>query len=440
MATGKAGRIVTLLYRIHPLPYIIILFSWYHIICSSILFSFKSWVCCLVMVIMFYFLFRTVKPKWKNWSFLATSWLFCFLSSTSIIVSFFGMHNCELFSKQKEVRAVVNFCKSGWDNDLKMQFSHFLKNVNKFSGKDYRQTREIAPSRDGKELYMGDTGPSEKNPTRMFRVSTATNKVDGVSGAIGGANTIVFYEKENLVIGMKPYEHKIDFLDGNTLNLKHSISFPGKIKPLWASVDEKRGKLYALFSNSRYQIAIIDIETAKTEKLFRVAGGAVNEAAFNSKDDELYIITGFAPDGNLLTVFNVKTHKYRNRKLRSFGFGITYDEKRGIIFLSYMFKLLSKGTVEMFDMSTLKSKGFIKSSNGVREMDYDPSTQRLFLGNYITGRLEVVNPFTEKTLASYFVGRKIRRVRYSPVTGRVYVATCNGFVEVDVDKKTDVVH
>jgi hypothetical protein len=431
---GKDNKVTRLLDRIRPIYLIIIFLSWYNVIVSAMIFSTKTWAYCIAVAIVLFIIIRLIIPGTKNRSILAASWLFYALTSFSIIISYFGRQNCEQFVMQKEVKAIVNFCDERSEVDFGKQVSKFLKNKMEFNILDYRQTRELTPAPDGKQLYLSSTGASKDNPTRIFGVSAGSNRVEEVSDTFGGANTIVFYKKENIVIAMKPYEHKIDFLDGSDLKLKNSISFQGKIKPLWAVVDEDRGKLYALFSRSRYQIAIIDIHQARIEKKYRVAGGAVNAAVFDRNTDKLFVITGFAPDGNLLIAFNVKTHKYEKRKLRSFGYGIASDAGRKLLFVSYMHKLFEKGTVEMIDMRKLKSKGLIRSDYGVREIDYDPSTKRLFLGNYLRGTLDVVNPFTGVNLGSYYVGRRIRRVRYSRITGNVYVPTCNGFFKVDVGR------
>ncbi len=90
------------------------------------------------------------------------------------------------------------------------------------------------------------------------------------------------------------------------------------------------------------------------------------------------------------------------------------------------------GEVLVLDYDTFEPRGRIPLAVGVRSGDLDRAGRRLFIPNYATGWMSVVDLESLREVDRLFVGRGGRWVEYDSRRDVVYVASRAGFLEVDV--------
>ena len=96
------------------------------------------------------------------------------------------------------------------------------------------------------------------------------------------------------------------------------------------------------------------------------------------------------------------------------------------------------GSILRYNADTLKNTGFIKSNIGDRTLSIDYKRNLLFTGNFMNGRLTVIDLSTQKKVASYYLGPWIRTIALNTEKGIAYVSTVRGLFTIryiqDVDK------
>jgi putative effector of murein hydrolase LrgA (UPF0299 family) len=89
------------------------------------------------------------------------------------------------------------------------------------------------------------------------------------------------------------------------------------------------------------------------------------------------------------------------------------------------------GAIMRYDADTLGYAGRIKSTLGDRTLTLDTRRNLLLAGNFMNGRLEVIDLATEKSTASYYLGPWIRTIALDIENGIAYVSTVRGLFKVE---------
>lgn len=96
------------------------------------------------------------------------------------------------------------------------------------------------------------------------------------------------------------------------------------------------------------------------------------------------------------------------------------------------------GEILGYDADTLENTKRIKSSFGDRTLSIDYQRNLLFTGNFMNGRLTVIDLSTQKKIASYYLGPWIRTIALDTEKGTAYVSTVRGLFSIhyiqDVNK------
>lgn len=93
-----------------------------------------------------------------------------------------------------------------------------------------------------------------------------------------------------------------------------------------------------------------------------------------------------------------------------------------------------QGAVLAHDLDTLAFRWRLQVGAGARMADVDRRRGRLYVGNYASGWVSVVDLGARKVIDRIFVGRVIRQLRVDPSTGHLFTASRAGFVEVDPER------
>lgn len=89
------------------------------------------------------------------------------------------------------------------------------------------------------------------------------------------------------------------------------------------------------------------------------------------------------------------------------------------------------GAVMRYDADTLGYSGRIASNFGDRTLALDPNRNLLLVGNFLNGRLEVVDLATKKSTTSFYLGPWIRTIALDMENGIAYVSTVRGLFKVN---------
>lgn len=95
------------------------------------------------------------------------------------------------------------------------------------------------------------------------------------------------------------------------------------------------------------------------------------------------------------------------------------------------------GEILGYDADTLENTKHIKSSLGDRTLSIDYQRNLLFTGNFMNGRLTVIDLSTQKKVASYYLGPWIRTIALNNEKGIAYVSTVRGLFTIKYSKDVD---
>ncbi|GAB4506772.1 MAG: hypothetical protein Fur0017_30280 [Anaerolineales bacterium] len=89
------------------------------------------------------------------------------------------------------------------------------------------------------------------------------------------------------------------------------------------------------------------------------------------------------------------------------------------------------GAVMRYNADTLEFTGRIKTTLGDRTLTLDTQRNLLLTGNFMNGKLTIIDLAAEKTIASYYLGPWIRTIALDMEKGMTYVSTVRGLFKVN---------
>jgi len=89
------------------------------------------------------------------------------------------------------------------------------------------------------------------------------------------------------------------------------------------------------------------------------------------------------------------------------------------------------GAVMRYNADTLEYTGRIKTTLGDRTLTLDSQRNLLLVGNFMNGRLAIIDLATEKSIATYYLGPWIRTIALDINNGIAYVSTVRGLFKID---------
>lgn len=89
------------------------------------------------------------------------------------------------------------------------------------------------------------------------------------------------------------------------------------------------------------------------------------------------------------------------------------------------------GAVMRYNADTLEFTGRIKTTLGDRTLTLDTQRNLLLVGNFMSGKLAVIDLASEKSIATYYLGPWIRTIALDVDNGIAYVSTVRGLFKVE---------
>jgi len=219
-------------------------------------------------------------------------------------------------------------------------------------------------------------------------------------------------------------ENKVYVLDAKAFSVIRKV--PVALHPIYVYVDENTNTLFVVCDFGVYGY---DLQTFKEKENFNPRM-APADAVLSTRLHKIFMC-GYATSlpFRVLSMFNGSLVKKRLGWLPPFSLfcsACSLADEENVVFVS----MPLQGKVYMYRADTSSLITWFYVPKGIRRMAYSPSHKRLYAGNYITGNLEVIDPFAQKVVNKIFVGKRIRDVFYSHATKKVYVASSLGFFEV----------
>lgn len=88
------------------------------------------------------------------------------------------------------------------------------------------------------------------------------------------------------------------------------------------------------------------------------------------------------------------------------------------------------GEILRYDADTLENSGGIKGMIGDRTLTLDTERDLLFIGNFLNGRLTIIDPATGTPIERHYLGPWIRTIALDMESGIAYVSTVRGLFQV----------
>ncbi len=378
-----------------------------------------------LFVCVWLFLMALKKLPVPRFFFLSAFFPFlCFAFIPDPVIQKQLIKDCSRVVYQQEVKPVLSFCDKDWIK----KFSPFLSKRNlRHLLNNSDSPRAVLTTDDPDFVYISFGRPNYRKPKEpYFAVAKINRRTGKIAGAVASSSLLhlAYDRKHKRIFGTALDENMVYVLREKPFKLEDK--FPTALHPIDVFADESTDTIYVL---SDYDVALYDLETFEKKRAF-TPSLAPNMFVVSPKFKKAYVC-GYATTFILRAVDTVTGSIVRTRAgwVPPFSMlcsGTVLDEKQGIAFVSVPLER----RLYAHDALTLQRLYRFHVPRGIRDIDYDPEKELLFAGNYITGNLEIIDPFTQMRVKHIFVGKRIRDIFFSPVTKKVYVATSLGFFEV----------
>ncbi len=361
-----------------------------------------------------------LKVPTLNFRMLTVVALFAFFSGARVasFVSTTGDH-CDAITDNNAITPLFTYCDPDWQKTLRKFFPAMNPRSCQFRG-----ARFAIPSQDLKFVYLGTGGCDKtdaflKYDRRKHKIVKALAVKDAYSVHENMKPHLLFVSAHP-----SPYLYVVEPL---TLKKLKTIRTPGD--PLHVDSDEKLRKIFLDFEHDPAKLQVLNLDSFKAIKNMRVIDISTHYMIYSHAQKILYFV---GRDGwkDYLIAIDAENYSELTIAIPSFAVGMALDEKRNFVFLAFPMK----GLIGIYDAQNLAPIKFLKAGFGVRELAFDGQTQRLYAGNYITGKIKVFNADNGKAEKEFFAGMRIRRLFYSEKLKRLFVANANGFMEINPDK------
>lgn len=136
-----------------------------------------------------------------------------------------------------------------------------------------------------------------------------------------------------------------------------------------------------------------------------------------------------------LAVWDMQEHKIKDQtEIPSRTDRILFSENTNEVWVTVPLS----SDILRYDAKTLKNTGVIKSNLGDRTLNIDYQRNLLLTGNFMNGRLTVIDLATQKKVASYYLGPWIRTIALDISNGVAYVSTVRGLFKISYIQNVNV--
>lgn len=379
----------------------------------------------LALVLAWLFFMALKKAPVPRFFFLSVLFPFlCFAYIPENVLQDRMLWDCPRIEENSRVQALFSLCDWRWKETLKPYFTK--KNYASFV-RHSGFTRTVFVTDNPKVAYLAFGRPNyrkHKEPQHaLIKVDRVTKKIISALPA----STIIHMahdKKRGLIYATALDENAVYAVDETTFTLRREI--PVALHPIYVFVD---GASDALLVVCDFGVYVYDLKTFKEKRHF-VPHMAPSFASVDRGFTKIFMC-GYSTTFLVRSISLNDGSMERNRAgwippFSLFCSVCSLDDEEGVLFAA----MPMQRRIVAYRAEDLQFLYHFPVSGGIRDMDYDPVRKKLYAGNYITGNVEVIDPFARKTEKKIFVGKRIRDIFYSHATKKVYAATSLGFFEV----------
>lgn len=279
-----------------------------------------------------------------------------------------------------------------------------------------QRARYAFESCDGRSLFIG----SDIGKKQLLKISLKTSRVeDTLLGHKAGAVSyldcktgFLYYPSHSLPGGLMLNEKKISSpIRIFRCPCKHGVDqffLSGKRGVMW----EDRGEI-RIFDDSGYLLRVLP-------------GGSL----ILWEPQWAFFLVRYGP-----TLYRYDISQDKLRPLVKLGFysslsPMSYDGKENKLFLASLWE----GNLMFFDVNKRKMEANLYLEPFVRFLTYDPKRNMVYAAGYWRGNLYAVDVKTKRIAGRVYIGRRSHTMYLSQDQNRLYVATSQGVMAVELDK------
>ena len=225
-------------------------------------------------------------------------------------------------------------------------------------------------------------------------------------------------------------ENAMLVLDGTDFSVKKRI--PTNPRPWNFLVDYEEEGLILMceweVSSKCSSIEVFDLEAG----LEKIGGKEIKRICaydmVKSRGDGRLFISSWFP-GTILALDGKDFRILHKRTLSLVVFGLALDEATRTLYVAI--PVMAK--VAALDMDTMKIKYFIKTEFSCRNLALDKESDRLYVGGWINGILDVIDLTSRRSVGKLYLGRRLRGISLSDDRRTLYAVSQNGVFKVDLE-------
>jgi len=349
----------------------------------------------------------------------------CLFVATVLVFSY--ARDCGDGSRQPGLEYYVNYCSEGdeiipryeIENALAADELHAIM-------KDFRFVFQY-----GSKVFVSATEGAS------FMFDTEEEKVYPVRPSSGFFSLYLDPETGNAITAHTK-DSALRVYDPGSMELVMDIDLSAVGSPYWLDAHAGLRRLFVGFSeregHTLAQVYGLDgMKLLRSEPLRNGAGGMV-EANLARGEDRVFFVTLFdTEDGNYIGSYDMRTMELvRTRNLPWFCAAVVHVPERGSIFVVYLINSPGHGGIEEWDAETFETIDSMDVPIAGRDLVY-ADDGFLYLSNYIFGNIYRIDWDRKEITGRADVGRKIKRMEYSPEFNALFFTSERGYARLDLD-------
>ncbi len=345
------------------------------------------------------------------------------------VVIFFrmGQHKCDTLAKTPHLIKILDFCDSSWKEKLRSRFG------GEMDLKSFEETRWMVRIKN--HLYISSSDTHGRGPVPSFIFDANTGVPLKRILPDGGIRSSAYDEELNIfaaAVGMRMLVRL--YKEGSVKPFK--TYYFGKAKPHWVRIDPKTHYLFICFEKSKYHLRVYDLRTLEEVKKesFVDVKGLIFGTSINTSTHRLYMLASLGEKGFYLISYDTKHLKEVARKqLWYVPLDLAFDFKRGNVCVTYPYYGVFYGLLSCYNGETLEEVKRMKVPMWSRKIISD-FKGNIFIGNYVTGKLNWIDIDKREIVRTVFLGKRIRCLEYDDEKNLLYVGNANGFMAVKLSE------
>ncbi len=303
----------------------------------------------------------------------------------------------------------------------------FSDGMGRDDGRLYNGLLRITTASDGRFVFFTAKEARETQDPDYFSLYKV--EIDKPSNVLKWSNDrmsdVALVDGETKLLATDYSKEKLWLLDATTMEPLASAAT--QERPQWIVYDEKRSRATVTHEglSSYISYSIPDLK-----QLNRIYNSTCPEwVAVDYGKDRVYS-ANLCSTFHMLSEIDMKTMKTTRERLPAnfFSLGAGVDGDRDRVYVTGFIT----GAVHAFDQNTLRRVATFHTKPGVRSVAPDDKRDLVYVCNMIDPHTFVYD-ISGKQVAKVFTGGSCRVIHVSPATGRVFVGSMYGLIELRID-------